>query len=294
MRGARSIAALIALAGCSTGSRVIQLPPLPFTADTARSTAVASGATHWFVYSAKGPWAINSLVIDRDACLSARAVKGFPTAIGREKTSTLLRRLDDTVEVIGGVNADFFMFDPAGVPTNLHVARGMTLQMPNGRPAIAFDSSGAPHISAFESHQHLDLPDGRYNESLRPFHPMEAVGGRPVLVRAGAIRPGVDSGGAFATSRHPRTAVGIARDGKRVMLVTVDGRQKPYSDGMTLREIAELMLVLGARDALNLDGGGSTTMVVANAAGVPSVVNRPSDAGGERPVGNALAIVRGC
>jgi exopolysaccharide biosynthesis protein len=63
---------------------------------------------------------------------------------------------------------------------------------------------------------------------------------------------------------------------------------------MTLRETAELMRALGAVDALNLDGGGSTTMVVANASGLPSVVNRPSDAAGERPVGNALAIVKGC
>ena len=267
---------------------------MPFPTDSSRAELVARGATHWFLYSPKGPWAIHALVIDRDACLSARAVKGFPTAIGRERTSTLLARLDDTVEVIGGVNADFFLFDPVGVPTNVHVSRGRTLQMPNGRPAIAFDSAGAPHITVFESARHVVLPDGGYNEALRPFHPMEAVGGRPRLLRAGVIPAGVDSGGTFATSRHPRTAVGIARDGKRVILVTVDGRQKPYSDGMTLREIAELLRALGADEALNLDGGGSTAMVVANAAGVPVVVNRPSDAGGERPVGNALAIVRGC
>jgi exopolysaccharide biosynthesis protein len=60
---------------------------------------------------------------------------------------------------------------------------------------------------------------------------------------------------------------------------------------MTLRELADLMRALGARDAINLDGGGSTTMV-ADSAGVLRIVNRPSDAAGERPVGNALAIVR--
>ena len=99
----------------------------------------------------------------------------------------------------------------------------------------------------------------------------------------------------FASSRHPRTAVGIANAGRRLILVTVDGRQKPYSDGMTLRELADLMRVLGARDAINLDGGGSTAMVVKSpAARSLRVVNRPSDAAGERAVGNALAIVRGC
>jgi exopolysaccharide biosynthesis protein len=64
---------------------------------------------------------------------------------------------------------------------------------------------------------------------------------------------------------------------------------------MTLREIANLMRALGAREALNLDGGGSTTMVISNPkTNALEVVNRPSDATGERTVGNALAIVNSC
>lgn len=294
MRRVLVTALVLGAAGCAVSRAGSVVPTLPFHADTARSSVVAPGVAHWFVYAPSGPWAIHALVVDRDRCWSARAVKGFPTAIGREKTSTLLARLDDTLEVVGGVNADFFMFDPPGVPTNVHVSRGWTLQMPNGRPAIGFDSTGAPHITTFESYLHVSFPNGRFNELLRPFHPMEAVGGRPVLLRADVINPGVDSGGTFATSRHPRTAVGIARDGKRLILVTVDGRQRPYSDGMNLRELAVLMQALGADDALNLDGGGSTAMVIANERGVPRVVNVPSDGVGERPVGNALAIVKGC
>ena len=287
------VALSLGLAACSARMRPAELPPLPFPADTSRVATVARGVSHWYVYAPRGPWAIHALVVDRDACWSARAVKGFPTAVGREKTSALLGRLDDTVEVAGGVNADFFLFDPPGVPTNMHVSRGRVFKEPNERPVLAFDSAGAPHIERFISeHQNLHPQPGRW--VMRPFFPMEAVGGRPVLVRRGAILPGVDSGGSFATSRHPRTAVGIARAGQRLILVTVDGRQKPYSDGMTLREIAEVMRALGADDAINLDGGGSTTMVIANASGIPSVVNKPSDPAGERPVGNALAIVRGC
>lgn len=115
----------------------------------------------------------------------------------------------------------------------------------------------------------------------------EAVGGQPVLVRGGRIAPDIREGIApsFGERRHPRTAVGLAPQG-RLLWVTVDGRQAPYSDGMSLEELAELMARLGAHDAINLDGGGSTTMVVRGA-----VVNRPSDAAGERPVGNALALV---
>ncbi len=294
MRRVLIAALVLGAAGCAVRPRAsMTLPPLPFSVDSARSTGVAPGVAHWFVYSRSGPWAIHALVVDRDACWSARAVKGFPTAIGREKTSTLLQRLDDSVEVIGGVNADFFRFDPAGVPTNLHVSRGRMLTRPNGRPVLAFDSTGRPRIEQFDLLLE-NLGGGRERRSLLPFHPMEAVGGRPVLLRAKSILAGVDSGGTFATSRHPRTAVGIARDGQRIILVTVDGRQKPYSDGMNLRELAGLMQALGSDDAINLDGGGSTAMIVANERGVPRVVSMPSDSAGERPVGNALAIVKGC
>jgi len=118
---------------------------------------------------------------------------------------------------------------------------------------------------------------------------LEAVGGQPVLLRGGAVADDIREGIApsFGEQRHPRTAVGITADG-RLLWVAVDGRQAPYSDGMSLAELADLMERLGARDAINLDGGGSTTMVVRGA-----VVNRPSDAAGERPVGNALVLV-GC
>jgi exopolysaccharide biosynthesis protein len=135
------------------------------------------------------------------------------------------------------------------------------------------------------------------NVRLTPFHPREAVGGRPILVRDSVITAEVDTEGqpGFAKGRHPRTGVGINANGKRLLLVVVDGRQAPYSDGMSLRELADLMRALGAREAINLDGGGSTTMVVADSAGATvRIVNRPSDPTGERPVGNALAAVKTC
>jgi exopolysaccharide biosynthesis protein len=113
----------------------------------------------------------------------------------------------------------------------------------------------------------------------------EAVGGFPLLVRDGrnvvAEQPGIAA--SFGPARHPRTAVGWSVD--RLLLVVVDGRQPGWSAGMSLDELADLMQRLGATDAVNLDGGGSSAMVV---RGV--VVNRPSDANGERAVGNALVL----
>jgi exopolysaccharide biosynthesis protein len=69
-------------------------------------------------------------------------------------------------------------------------------------------------------------------------------------------------------------------------LITVDGRSES-SSGMSLAELADLMRSLGVYQGLNLDGGGSTTMVIRG-----EVVNHPSDSTGERPVGNAILVVR--
>ena len=88
----------------------------------------------------------------------------------------------------------------------------------------------------------------------------------------------------FTTERHPRTVIGTADDG-RIWLITVDGRRKELSLGMSFAELQGLVLRLGLVDALNLDGGGSTTMVVRGA-----VVNHPSDAAGPRKVSDAIVV----
>jgi len=84
--------------------------------------------------------------------------------------------------------------------------------------------------------------------------------------------------------RHPRTLAGVTKSGA-LILATIDGRDPGVTVGANMLEAAQLMRWLGARNAINLDGGGSTTMVVKN-----KVVNSPSD-GAERPVGDALLIV---
>jgi len=89
----------------------------------------------------------------------------------------------------------------------------------------------------------------------------------------------------FMTARHPRTVVATNADRSLVWLVTIDGRQEA-SLGMSFAEMADFLLTLGATDALNLDGGGSTAMVIDG-----EVVNRPSDITGERAVANVLLLV---
>jgi len=87
----------------------------------------------------------------------------------------------------------------------------------------------------------------------------------------------------IAIGRAPRTAIGIDKDGN-LLLVVVDGRQ-PSSIGMTLLELAQFLRELGAVDAMNLDGGGSSELVING-----EVMNRPSD-GKERRIGDALAVM---
>ena len=91
---------------------------------------------------------------------------------------------------------------------------------------------------------------------------------------------------------HPRSAVGVSRDGRQLLLMTVDGRQPGYSEGLTTAETAERMKQLGAEDALNLDGGGSTTLVIQGRDGKPEILNRPSGPppGRERRVANHLCV----
>lgn len=129
-----------------------------------------------------------------------------------------------------------------------------------------------------------DTVEVRYRANTDAAAPFRfALGGKEILLRDGAIQP-VD-----ATRAEPRTAVGFSDDGHTMWLATIDGRQRD-SRGLTLRDLATLMQQVGAVDAINLDGGGSTTMLAREAgAANPAVVNRPSN-GVERPVPNGIGI----
>ncbi len=115
------------------------------------------------------------------------------------------------------------------------------------------------------------------------------MGGGPRLITNGT-RPssfvGVEGfGDSHVNTRHPRTAVGFNIDSTKIYFLVVDGRQPALSVGMSCAELADYMISIGCYQAVNLDGGGSSTMVVRN-----EIKNSPSD-GSERSVGNALLAV---
>ncbi|MFK0294119.1 phosphodiester glycosidase family protein [Streptomyces sp. NPDC090442] len=110
-----------------------------------------------------------------------------------------------------------------------------------------------------------------------------AVGGFPVL------RNGHPAGGLDTAAVTMRTSAGIAHHGRTLLLMALDGEKGLHQTGLTVRELADLMARLGARDALDLDGGGSSTFVTRDQHDEEQVRNHPTD-GRERRVANAVGV----
>jgi hypothetical protein len=205
------------------------------------------------------------------------------------------------------VEGELVLFTPEFHRTSLTPPGGAEAAVRRGRVAAVADGQGSGLIPAdgfilsadgrargwllahLRPGTEVTIADETRSTPSLPFEPDWIVGAGPLLLRDG-ISLGLGQSDAegfapdFGRSRHPRTALGIRADGT-IVLLTVDGRQPEKSVGMTILELSELMREWGCRDALNLDGGGSTTMVVGG-----KLVNNPSDAAGERPVSDALLV----
>jgi exopolysaccharide biosynthesis protein len=178
--------------------------------------------------------------------------------------------------------------NPAGIEFIVRKDKVVAISDKFGSNEIPFDGF-VLSASGKRSEEFLALlKKGKKVTILRLITPSEdIVGGVPQLIKNGKIEITWEQekiGKEFVETRHPRTAVAKLKDGKFLM-ITVDGRQPNVSVGMSLFELAEMLLELGAVDAMNLDGGGSTTMFVKD-----KVVNQTSDKTGERPVSDAILV----
>jgi exopolysaccharide biosynthesis protein len=149
------------------------------------------------------------------------------------------------------------------------------------RPALIVDADGKIAIGQF-----TNLPPGT----------RQAVAGLAQIVTDGRNTAPWDPGPPPGLAPH--TAAGIDKAGKTLILFVVDGRRPQYSVGMTASQTAAEMIRLGAWKAIMLDGGGSSTMVMRDAAGQPQLMNLPSDGHDlpiaisvERPVDDALGVI---
>lgn len=161
-----------------------------------------------------------------------------------------------------------------------------------GKPEdiVGLQISGGKTVSAASDYPALlQMDDGTLRISRPPFPDKgirEAVCGFQVILKNG-------KNVATDTKLHPRTGAAISADGLTLWLLTVDGRQAGYSEGCTTVEMGAWFSALGATDGINLDGGGTTTMVLADAQGNPQIINRPIQLGIpglERPSGSHLGI----
>lgn len=122
----------------------------------------------------------------------------------------------------------------------------------------------------------------------RPDRVFQAISGDRMLLQQGEIAADLEAG-----EPDPRTAVGLNKNGRYLILVVVDGRQPFYSEGATFIQLAQLMIDQGAYVAMSLDGGGSSTLVIEGENGDPVILNSPIDnyiPGRERPVANHLGV----
>jgi len=172
-------------------------------------------------------------------------------------------------------NGDFFSYQGYGT---IGLAMGAEERWPNSTDTTDEGTVAVGRDNRIEISRPQDIVDPPADWMS------EIVSGHPLLVDGGVVSADTNCTTSFC-NRNPRTAAGLSQDHHTLFLVVVDGRSTA-SVGMSLRELADLMVELGAWRALNLDGGGSSTMFVANEGGVQ---NAPSD-GMERAVGNHLGI----
>jgi len=258
-------------------------PPLPVAAlewlgpDSVRGSTVSDGVSYHFAWSARGPWALHLVAADLDRCELELVVV---PALAEDGTTRMRKTVtamspDGEAVALAGVNGDFF--SPGGAPVGPEVTS--ETERSSRRPAIAWDGGRVPRIG----------PGASSADNHAATEGLQVVGGFPELldggIRVGDLEVGDRPG--FAAARHPRTAVGFDPGSGLLWLVVVDGRQMPHSAGMSLPELTELFLALGVGEALNLDGGGSSTMVIGS-----RLANTPSDVTGERAVANSLWLVR--
>jgi len=241
--------------------------------------------------SPAGPVAVQALRLDpRIVTLEiGRATNVEPA---RETVAALAARRSGA---IAAINAGFFSLE-TGKPTSFLKTDGRVVSgTSRPRGAVGINDRGGVTTLLFDRVAVASPPDKRPEyKPLLSSTPRDwsrvphAISGAGLLLLGGReFTDWTDEriAAGFATTRHPRTVIGT--DAKRaIWLITVDGRSPSRSLGMSFAELQRLSKRLGLRSALNLDGGGSTTMWVGG-----QIVNHPSDPEGPRKVSDAILVV---
>lgn len=216
----------------------------------------------------------NSLPDDGDRLGAGQQLMGQLKAMERHGT-----------QVLGGTNADFFnqtIKVPYGVIWRDGVCIKGTFSRKDCNVFMVTKENTAHCLSA-----------AQYTAMEDKSEIKETFCGRSTLLIKGGKKLDQSKNTMKSTDMHPRTCVGVSADGKTVYILVVDGRSPSYSNGANLYDLMNLMAAAGATDAINLDGGGSSTFIArGRVSGELELQNRPSDSGGVmRRLANGLAIV---
>ncbi len=284
-----ALALLLAFAACEPPDQ----PPalvggLPTTAaayldpDRVSAFQLEEGVVYRSVRSGTKPWRVHLLEVDVGRCEVGFRVVRAAEEEGRIPVSEMARRSEPGV--IAAVNGDFFT--PEDLPLGVEVSEGV-LRGRTSRPVFAWRPGYVPWVGPIEwDGDSIHLGTWATSQS-RPAPDLQVVAGFPSLLTDGRTVGDLQQGERpeFAGERHPRTAIGFDPVRSRIWIAVVDGRREGVSEGMSLPELAGLFRALGVRNAINLDGGGSSVMVIRS-----EPVSRPSDPAGQRPVVNALVV----
>ena len=189
--------------------------------------------------------------------------------------------ISEYYNVVAGVNASFYNMT-TGQPIGITFIDGVSFGTTSYDNFFAILKDGKTAVIDYAKNV------GNYVDENGESTIWQAAAGNQWLVRDGEDVTS-SYGGSYATTRHSRTCVGVTAEGKVVMMV-LDGRQEPFSCGGTMQELAQIMLEAGCVDAVNLDGGGSTTYASRpEGSDNVEIINRPSD-GSERSISSGLII----
>jgi len=226
---------------------------------------------------------------DEDSSIKRTDAETTDIQTVREQLAAMQNKRSSQLDVLAGVNADFFEIGKSNLLRGVMYREGLCLKdtfVDTSRRVFALTKDGKAHI----------LQQPQYN-AMDKSHLWEAVSGFALLLSDGKMVAG------HSKDIPPRTAVGVSREGNRVFLLVVDGAlvnnkdKEEHSVGATYFMLAKMLLAMGAHEALNLDGGGSSTFAVKKSTDMPSTAdsfetrNRPSG-GAERAVANGIAIVQ--
>jgi formylglycine-generating enzyme required for sulfatase activity len=186
-----------------------------------------------------------------------------------------------------GINGNFAASVPAPlyeyqpcIVSGLAVSNGVQYSTEDGRPALTFPRD-------------LQLGTAYIGRAPFPADIYNAIGADKMLVENGQpVDPYTWYPIGEALEQNPRTSAGLSADGRKLVIIVIDGGQAGFSEGATLPETAEYLIEFGAYTGLSFDGGGSSTMVFGDELG-PIIINHPSGAGAERIVSSHLGIYSG-